>query len=62
MNTVWYLGGNTNYSNFSFGSLHTGGTHFLFCDGGTRFINDNVSLGVLLATASRNGTEVTTAP
>jgi prepilin-type N-terminal cleavage/methylation domain-containing protein/prepilin-type processing-associated H-X9-DG protein len=61
-NTVWFLGGNTNYSNFSFGSIHPGGTHFLFGDGSTRFVSDNVALGVLLATSSRNGGEVETVP
>jgi hypothetical protein len=59
-NTVYYLGGNTNFQNVSYGSNHPGVTHFLLCDASTRLISKNISMGVLLATASRDGGESTT--
>jgi prepilin-type N-terminal cleavage/methylation domain-containing protein/prepilin-type processing-associated H-X9-DG protein len=63
LGTVWAGGGATaGYNNFSFGGIHTGGTNFLFCDGSIRSVNNDISLGILLATASRNGGEVQTAP
>jgi prepilin-type N-terminal cleavage/methylation domain-containing protein/prepilin-type processing-associated H-X9-DG protein len=60
INTVWYNG--TNMNSISFGSRHSGGTNFLFCDGSSRFITESIVLSVYLATASRDGGEVTTAP
>jgi prepilin-type N-terminal cleavage/methylation domain-containing protein/prepilin-type processing-associated H-X9-DG protein len=61
--TVWAGGGTTAaYNNFSFGGIHPGGTNFLFCDGSIRSITNNVSLGLLLATASRDGGEVQIVP
>ncbi len=39
-------------------SYHTGGVNATNCDGSTRFINDNVSLEVWRALATRNGGEV----
>lgn len=56
--TVWAGGGGVAaYNNFSFGSIHPGSTNFLFCDASTRAISNNTPLGVLLATASRDGGE-----
>jgi prepilin-type processing-associated H-X9-DG protein len=37
----------------SFGSLHPGGCHFAFCDGGVRFVFDDVDPGVMNALATR---------
>lgn len=37
----------------SFGSLHPGGCHFAFCDGGVRFVFDNVDPRVMNALATR---------
>src|SRR5262249_29430595 len=53
--TVWAGGGATAaYNNFSFGGIHPGVTNFLFCDGSTRSVSNDVALGVLMAPASRN--------
>jgi prepilin-type N-terminal cleavage/methylation domain-containing protein/prepilin-type processing-associated H-X9-DG protein len=63
LGTVWAGGGGTaGYNNFSFGGIHSGGTNFLFADGSIRSVSNNVSLGLLLATASRNGGEVQIVP
>lgn len=56
LNTTGYNGSN-NYNDVSFGSRHPGGTNFLLCDGGVRFVREGVALPVYLATASRNGGE-----
>lgn len=37
----------------SFGSVHPGGCNFAFCDGGVRFVFDNVDPGVMNALATR---------
>jgi hypothetical protein len=61
--TVWAGGGATAaYNNFSFGGIHPRVTHFLFCDGSNRLVSNNIALGVLMSTASRNGGEPQTAP
>jgi prepilin-type processing-associated H-X9-DG protein len=39
----------------SFGSDHSGGCHFVFCDGGVRFVRDDVDPGVFNALATRDG-------
>ena len=39
----------------SFGSVHPGGCHFAFCDGGVRFVFDTVDPGVMNALATRDG-------
>jgi prepilin-type N-terminal cleavage/methylation domain-containing protein/prepilin-type processing-associated H-X9-DG protein len=39
----------------SFGSEHPGGCHFVFCDGGVRFVYDDVDPGVMNALATRDG-------
>jgi prepilin-type processing-associated H-X9-DG protein len=58
LGTVWAGGGATAaYNNYSFGSNHTGITNFLFCDGSVRPVNNDTNLGVLMATASRDGNE-----
>jgi prepilin-type N-terminal cleavage/methylation domain-containing protein/prepilin-type processing-associated H-X9-DG protein len=44
-----------------FWSLHPGGSHFLFADGGVRFIPYRVGGEVLAKLATRHGTEVTNA-
>jgi prepilin-type N-terminal cleavage/methylation domain-containing protein/prepilin-type processing-associated H-X9-DG protein len=45
-------------NDLAFGSLHTGGANFVFCDGAVHFLSENTDLGVLMSTASRNGGEV----
>ena len=40
-----------------FGSNHTGGCYFAFCDGSVRFVSETISSDALLAQASRNGGE-----
>jgi prepilin-type N-terminal cleavage/methylation domain-containing protein len=58
LGTIWAGGGGVAaYNNFSFGSIHPSATNFLFCDASTRAISNNISLGVLMATASRDGGE-----
>ena len=39
----------------SFGSVHPGGAHFAFCDGGVRFVYDDVDPAVMNALATRDG-------
>lgn len=39
----------------SFGSVHPGGCHFAFCDGGVRFVYDSVDPGVFNSLATRDG-------
>jgi len=39
----------------SFGSLHPGGCHFVFCDGGVRFVYDTIDPGVFNSLATRDG-------
>jgi prepilin-type N-terminal cleavage/methylation domain-containing protein len=56
INTVWYNGSN-NFNNVSFGSMHPGGTHWLFGDASVRFMSESTSMAVYLATASRDGGE-----
>jgi prepilin-type N-terminal cleavage/methylation domain-containing protein/prepilin-type processing-associated H-X9-DG protein len=61
--TVWAGGGGAAaYNNFSFGGIHPGGTNILFCDGSIRPFNKDVSIGVLLSLASRNGGEARLEP
>jgi prepilin-type N-terminal cleavage/methylation domain-containing protein len=63
LGTVWSGGGSTAaYNNFSFGGIHPSATNFLFCDASTRSISNEIPLGVLMATASRDGGETQTAP
>jgi prepilin-type N-terminal cleavage/methylation domain-containing protein len=39
-------------------SLHPGGVHLLLCDGSTRFVNQNISISIWRALATRKGKEV----
>ena len=39
----------------SFGSVHPGGCHFAFCDGGVRFVYDSIDPGVFNSLATRDG-------
>jgi prepilin-type processing-associated H-X9-DG protein len=39
----------------SFGSVHPGGCHFAFCDGGVRFVFETVDPAVMNALATRDG-------
>ena len=41
----------------SYGSDHSGGAHFLMCDGSVQFVSENVDHGVYLGSASRDGGE-----
>lgn len=41
-----------------FASRHPGGVNFCYGDGGTRFVNDDIDVDLLLALASRNGEEI----
>lgn len=45
-------------NNLPFGSRHPGGVNFCYGDGGTRFVNDDIDVDLLLALASRNGEEI----
>ena len=45
------------FNDIAFGSMHTRGTHFAFCDASARFVRDNVDLSVYRSTATRNGGE-----
>ena len=38
----------------SFFSMHPGGAYFVFCDGGVRFIRDDIEPGVMNALATRD--------
>jgi len=44
----------------SYGSRHTGGANFVFCDGSVKFIKDSISPAMLSAIGTRNGGEVVT--
>jgi prepilin-type N-terminal cleavage/methylation domain-containing protein/prepilin-type processing-associated H-X9-DG protein len=46
------LGQNQEFNDVSFGSLHPGGCHFLFADGSTQFLRENIRLGVLKGAAT----------
>lgn len=43
-----------NVSDASFGSKHIGGAHFLFADGGVRFLSENVSVNTYADLGGRN--------
>ncbi|WP_439628278.1 DUF1559 family PulG-like putative transporter [Gemmata sp.] len=47
-----------NFNDVSFGSLHTGGANFAFCDGSVRFLANSTPILVLKAMASRAEGEV----
>jgi prepilin-type N-terminal cleavage/methylation domain-containing protein len=46
--------------NISYGSNHTGGTHFALGDGSVRFISENINLQLYKGLASRMGGEIVT--
>ncbi|MDR3198896.1 MAG: DUF1559 domain-containing protein, partial [Planctomycetaceae bacterium] len=41
-----------------FGSNHSGGANFVFCDGSVRFVSETTSTSILMSLASRDGSEV----
>ena len=47
---------------WGFGSWHTGGANFLFCDGGVRFIPDNISFPLFQALNTSNDGQVVNIP
>ncbi len=49
--------GSDNFNDVSFGSNHTGGANFCLGDGHVIFVNENISLNILKAAASREGQE-----
>jgi prepilin-type N-terminal cleavage/methylation domain-containing protein/prepilin-type processing-associated H-X9-DG protein len=50
--------GNSNPCKRSFGSMHTGGTNFLLCDGSVRFVAYAVDINLLAAMATIGGSEI----
>ena len=42
---------------WGFGSWHTGGANFVFCDGSVRFLPDSISFPVFQALNTANGGE-----
>lgn len=70
---VWCAGGKnvniaintpgiTTFNDIAFGSQHDGGTNFAFADGSTVYIQQDISMKVYRALASRNGDETATLP
>ena len=55
---VGYNNSLNNFNDMSFGSNHSGGANFVFCDGSVRFLPDSTPILVFKAMASRNGGEV----
>jgi len=53
--------GSNNFNDVSFGAEHPAGCHFAVCDGSVAFVTENIDMSVLLAIASREGTEPQTA-
>jgi prepilin-type N-terminal cleavage/methylation domain-containing protein len=45
------------FNDIAFGSMHPSGCNFSLADASTRFISQNISLGIYKATASRDGDE-----
>ena len=50
------------FNDVSFGSRHAGGANFLYADGSTRFVQQDVAIALYRASASRNGGEVQGVP
>ncbi|MFO1002070.1 MAG: DUF1559 domain-containing protein [Planctomycetaceae bacterium] len=61
INSTYYNGSN-NFNDISFGSAHTGGAQFAFCDGTVKFISENIDMGLYRALASRSSREVAEVP
>lgn len=59
INQVGYTSGTNYFNDVSFGSMHTGGAHFLMGDGAVRFLSENMNVGVYRGAASASGGEVT---
>jgi prepilin-type N-terminal cleavage/methylation domain-containing protein/prepilin-type processing-associated H-X9-DG protein len=52
----------THFNDGQFASEHSGGTHFMMCDGSVQFISENIDLALSLALASRNMGEAASLP
>jgi len=54
--------GSTNMQDISFGSNHSHGANFAMCDGSVHYINDDVSMALMVQLATRNGGEAVQLP
>jgi hypothetical protein len=61
LNSTPYNGSN-NFNNSSYGSNHSSGAFFLYCDATVHFIDQSIGMPVLLSLASRNGNETVAPP
>ncbi len=50
--------GTTEEQSFAARSRHTGGVHVLMCDGATRFVTNNIDIGVWRAISTARGNEI----
>lgn len=50
------------FNDASFGSMHPGGTYFVYAGGSVHFVNQDIDLGIYKSMASRDGSESVTPP
>lgn len=55
--TLCGVGNEINKSYSSFSSYHKGGAHFVFCDGATKFVSENINPAIFRGLATRSGRE-----